>query len=171
MWCGETYVPKQIHGAVAMYCSKPCGTLAKNHALKVARHEVKAGRPERACLWCGTPIPVTMQANASYCSDACNSAAHNVTRKIAKRAGRKGRGENALLSRDYIATRDKYRCGICGGRVVMTKKHPDPMAPSIDHILPLALGGSNDLANLQLSHLRCNVVKRHKGGGQLRLLG
>lgn len=78
-----------------------------------------------------------------------------------------------LINLAAIAKRDRYRCGICGERVDMTLKHPDPGFPSIDHIVPLAKGGSDiDPANLQLSHLRCNLAKRDRGGDeQLRLIG
>jgi 5-methylcytosine-specific restriction endonuclease McrA len=47
------------------------------------------------------------------------------------------------------------------------------LAPSLDHIVPLSLGGSPDSpANLQLTHLRCNLAKRDRPAGeQLRLIG
>lgn len=40
------------------------------------------------------------------------------------------------------------------------RRHPDPLCASIDHIVPLSQGGTNDLTNLQLAHLRCNLRKR-----------
>lgn len=50
----------------------------------------------------------------------------------------------------------------------MTRRHPDPLAASIDHIVPLAVGGTNDPANLQLSHFRCNWRKRQTNGEHLK---
>ncbi len=44
------------------------------------------------------------------------------------------------------------RCGICG----------DPLHPAqfqVDHIVPVSLGGSHEVSNLQLTHARCNVLK------------
>jgi len=35
----------------------------------------------------------------------------------------------------------------------------NPLAPSIDHILPRSRGGTNDDGNLQIAHLRCNLLK------------
>ena len=54
-------------------------------------------------------------------------------------------------------------CGICGKPVDKTLKSPHPMAPCIDHIIPIAKGGHpSDLSNLQLSHWTCNRQKSDK---------
>lgn len=54
-------------------------------------------------------------------------------------------------------------CGICGRPVDFTKKYPDPMAPCIDHIIPIAKGGHpSDIDNLQLAHWICNRQKSDK---------
>jgi len=54
----------------------------------------------------------------------------------------------------------------------MRRKHPDPLAPSIDHVIPLSKGGTNDLANLRLSHWGCNYSKRDGARDeQMRLMG
>ncbi len=50
-------------------------------------------------------------------------------------------------------------CGICGQPVDKTLKYPDPMSPTVDHIIPCAKGGSDELDNLQLAHRRCNRLK------------
>ena len=51
-------------------------------------------------------------------------------------------------------------CAICGRPVDFDLKPPDPMAPSVDHIIPISKGGHpSDLANLQLAHLCCNQKK------------
>lgn len=91
---------------------------------------------------------------------------------MAKRAKVKRPKGGELLSVAAIARRDKWRCGLCGGRVSQHLKHPDLMASSMDHIIPLSQGGTNDLANLQLTHLRCNLSKRQTARNeQLRILG
>lgn len=54
-------------------------------------------------------------------------------------------------------------CGICGGIVDMKLKTPNPMAPCIDHIIPVSKGGHpSDLSNLQLAHWNCNRQKSDK---------
>jgi 5-methylcytosine-specific restriction endonuclease McrA len=100
-----------------------------------------------------------MRADAKFCSEDCNSAAHAVTRKMAKRASRPRKPGSPLFARDELARRDGYVCGLCCLPVDMALVYPDPGFGSIDHVVPVARGGSNDLSNLQLAHLSCNLRK------------
>ncbi len=51
-------------------------------------------------------------------------------------------------------------CGICGKPVDFSYKNPHPLAPTVDHIIPVSKGGHpSDLANLQLAHRCCNRKK------------
>jgi 5-methylcytosine-specific restriction endonuclease McrA len=50
-------------------------------------------------------------------------------------------------------------CGICGDVIDLAVRHPNPMSKSIDHIVPLAAGGTHEQANLQWAHLVCNIKK------------
>ena len=50
-------------------------------------------------------------------------------------------------------------CGICREVVDLDLRKPDPQSPSIDHIVPVARGGTDDLANFQMTHLGCNQRK------------
>lgn len=71
----------------------------------------------------------------------------------------------------YIFERDGWVCGICDRKINRRLKHPNPLSPSIDHIVPLSKGGNDNLTNVQAAHLRCNVGKHNKNIGQLRLVG
>ena len=54
-------------------------------------------------------------------------------------------------------------CGICHKPVDMSLKYGDPMAPTIDHIIPVARNGHpSDIGNLQLAHWTCNRQKSDK---------
>ena len=58
-----------------------------------------------------------------------------------------------ILARDSI-------CGICGKPVDKSLKYPDPMSPTIDHIIPVSKRGDPiALENLQLAHRCCNRLK------------
>ncbi|MGY6528730.1 MAG: HNH endonuclease [Cyanobacterium sp.] len=57
--------------------------------------------------------------------------------------------------RKYVYQRDNYRCQSCG-------KPSQETTLNIDHIIPLAKGGSNDISNLQTLCSNCNLQKKDK---------
>ena len=64
--------------------------------------------------------------------------------------------------RESIFERDGWKCGLCGEQINPELRHPDPGFASIDHILPLSLGGDDTPANVQSAHLRCNLSKNNR---------
>lgn len=67
--------------------------------------------------------------------------------------------------------RDKHRailsrgnpvCHLCGISIDMALKYPDPMSFVVDHVIPLAQGGDDILANKAPSHATCNWTKSSK---------
>jgi 5-methylcytosine-specific restriction endonuclease McrA len=49
------------------------------------------------------------------------------------------------------------RCAICGQLVDKSIKHPHPLSPEVDEVIPVSRGGSpTDKSNLQLAHRICN---------------
>ncbi|MCS5479838.1 HNH endonuclease [Corynebacterium sp. YIM 101645] len=64
--------------------------------------------------------------------------------------------------RDEILARGEATCGICQEPIDLSLKYPDPRALSIDHIIPLVWGGTNNRHNLQPSCLICNFRKRDR---------
>ncbi|AHJ28806.1 HNH endonuclease [Nodularia spumigena CS-584] len=54
--------------------------------------------------------------------------------------------------RKYVFERDKYQCQSCGKTKLETNL-------TIDHIIPLARGGQNDLSNLHTLCFTCNRQK------------
>ena len=71
----------------------------------------------------------------------------------------------------YIYERDGWICGICRLKIDKRLKRPNLLSKSIDHIIPISKGGADAPINLQATHLICNIGKRNKSGGQLRLIG
>lgn len=54
-------------------------------------------------------------------------------------------------------------CYICGRVVDKTLPPDNPLSPQVDHIIPLARGGSpSDISNLALTHKVCNNKKSDK---------
>jgi 5-methylcytosine-specific restriction endonuclease McrA len=66
-----------------------------------------------------------------------------------------GRGTITVADARSLGT----TCGICMEAVDLDLMKPNPLAPSIDHVVPVAFGGTDDLANLQIAHFGCNQRK------------
>lgn len=64
-----------------------------------------------------------------------------------------------------LALRDGPLCQLCGCDVDLSAAFPDPMRPSVDHIIPRAWGGGDEASNNQLTHLRCNQIKSDRYEG------
>ncbi|MFD7185500.1 HNH endonuclease [Streptomyces sp. NPDC059904] len=78
----------------------------------------------------------------------------NRRRRAAKRGGK---SEPYTLAE--IALRDGFNCGLCSKSVPMAVKVPEPLAPTIDHIVPISKGGDDTRVNVQLAHFVCNSRK------------
>ncbi len=90
-------------------------------------------------------------------------------------AGRRKRTDTALcavcrrrtrygMTVGELAVRDGAECRICDEKVDMHAGPRDLFRPSVDHVRPRAVGGSDDPSNLQLAHLWCNQVKNKREG-------
>lgn len=175
-WPGERTVHCRLCGAGftsiktrAYYCSRGCKDLARVECRSAERAALKASRVRR-CQQCGSAVSPDKRADAKFCSEQCNSAAHNFTRKLARRTGTSRIG--TVVSRAAIAERDRWRCQLCRKRIDPKLRHPHPLCLSIDHLVPVADLGDNDPANLQATHLVCNLRKRDRGPiQQLALFG
>ncbi|WML63644.1 HNH endonuclease signature motif containing protein [Rhodococcus sp. AH-ZY2] len=66
--------------------------------------------------------------------------------------------------------RDGWRCHICGQKVNRKAKAPHPKAATIDHVIPLARGGTHEPINCRCAHFLCNALKRDTGCGDQLLL-
>jgi len=146
--CGTSYVPRFLKAAAA-FCSRSCKERSRKAALKAARLASKSARP---CVQCGTAIGPERRADARFCSEACNTAAHGGNKNLHRRQS----GQTFV----DLGDRDGWTCGICRGLVDRTLPKTDPLGPSIDHITPVAEGGTDDWSNLRLTHRTCNTSRR-----------
>jgi 5-methylcytosine-specific restriction endonuclease McrA len=102
------------------------------------------------------------------------SPAYTKRSRISKRATaaiarhqRRLRTETAMAERfdpHEVFERDNWICGLCHTAVNPELTWPDPLSPSLDHVIPLAAGGPHSQANAQLAHWICNVRKGARAG-------
>lgn len=64
--------------------------------------------------------------------------------------------------------RHRPPCGICEGQIDYSLPHLDPMSYVVDHVIPLARGGVDDLSNKQAAHRSCNRTKSDKLADEIR---
>lgn len=136
--CGEAVSGKK------RFCSSQC---------KWQYGKYEGRRPtETPCAQCGETINLAeLVGRAKRLRDVNTKVCGKCRRWTPQRVDRA-----ALLERDFLI------CGICDEPVDPDLKYPDRMSPSVDHVIPRSLGGSDDFDNLQLAHLACNVMKRDR---------
>ena len=77
-----------------------------------------------------------------------------------RRADREGTHRTQFEANRKIILATQSICAICGQPVDKTLRYPNPMAATVDHIIPLSKGGHpSALDNLQLAHACCNRAK------------
>lgn len=83
----------------------------------------------------------------------------NALRKIKRHVYRKNSGRcdnrSANVLSQIVSSAERLKCGICGRNMSKNDR-------SIDHIIPLSKGGSNEIWNLRIVHLVCNIRKNRK---------
>ncbi|HTE56958.1 MAG TPA: HNH endonuclease [Kofleriaceae bacterium] len=61
-----------------------------------------------------------------------------------------------------VHTRDDWTCRLCSLPIDPAVAWPDPMSPSVDHVIPLSRGGAHAMGNVQSAHLGCNSSKGNR---------
>lgn len=151
---------------------------------------LKARKPpvvfRRTCPWCDGEFDTSI-VNKKYCTVICGSAARTARAKAGgyyERCpvkGCRGRGycakhrlagylaralrwgvEYEYIEPRQVFIRDGWVCGLCAQSVDRARKHPDLLCASLDHVLPMSLGGGHLWDNVQCSHLICNIRKGNR---------
>ena len=55
--------------------------------------------------------------------------------------------------------RDEWTCHLCHAKIEPHRRCPDPMAATMDHLIPLSLGGRHTWDNVKAAHALCNFRK------------
>lgn len=157
--CGASFIPKcQRHGT---YCSRLCsgrgeigkGTTYQSKAVRQSSRLMRllnwrAARDERA--WAAE------QPKRCKCGKVVSEGRHcKQCRKrnrldVKKRQNQRYKGFHTSGVRERVIARDGGVCQYCGRR---------PRNPTIDHMQPVSLDGTNDLSNLVVACRRCNSIK------------
>lgn len=172
--CGAVFRAVMPH---ARFCSRTCYAQVKYR---------KAEKKDFICVECSKGFQ-SVQRVAHVCSDKCKRdltgrkvaewwrTNPHPTKKYASPADRYrhyGYRRRAAIKDQYseifsseqIFERDGWICQLCSEEIDRSLSWPHPMSVSLDHRVPVALGGAHHPDNVQCAHLRCNSSK----GARLR---
>ena len=117
------------------------------------------------CPICGKEFDAFV-ANKKYCSTKCEKAKSHRVNDIIRRTRKKTAIVDDDITLEKVAQKAGGRCALCGDlvdwddvRFVNGRKYASKKYPSIDHIIPLAAGGTHSWDNVQLAHFSCNASK------------
>lgn len=135
------------------YCQDICALVGKKIKTRIRRQH---RRQASQCPAHGTP---------GFCN-VCHA------REFKKSAVRKRSFSGQQVTALELAERQKWKCSLCQGRLDPALPHRHMLAITIDHIVPVSLGGTDDPANLNAAHKICNIKKGNRtlGPEQLRLV-
>ena len=174
---------------IARYCSLEC---AKRDAAGWSKAKdivlcVPAPKPTQApttvipsnnwytagtCRVCGDTfvsqymhVTCSAQCQDTYDTDRKREAGH-------RRRARLRNAYRAKVTPSKVYERDGYKCHLCGKRTKADAKVPHPQAPTLDHIVPLAQGGTHEPSNVATACFMCNSLKGDRNmNDQLLLFG
>lgn len=161
--CGDRFTSSKADGK---FCSRGCKDAHRSKEQAEARMEAK---PDRNCPICGESIPRTVRADKVFCSQSCTQRARFNSSKADRRLRVEHVGDTIRISRAVIYERDGWVCQLCGEPIDRTLAWPDMMRASVDHIVPVSMGGSNETTNLQAAHMQCNVATGNRKSGAVVL--
>lgn len=177
--CGAVYMGRRGQ----TFCSQSCNATSQDmraKAIRGGRARIEASRVARTrtCKTCGQDFQTT--GWPIFCSPLCsyldrNDPSCEVVRSTCRACGRTILWHSA---RSYCSTacnrnrpqrwrkhalqvheRDQWTCQLCGTPTLREWVRGDMRSPTLDHIVPRSLGGSDDIANLRTAHWLCNSIR------------
>ena len=116
------------------------------------------------CKNCGTEysIGTTGYDSAKYCSKKCMKRYVMRVKNDRRIRKMRTRAHDTDITLEKLFKRDDGVCYLCGGRCDwndMVDGNAGDTYPSVDHVIPLAKGGTHTWNNIRLACRRCNWVK------------
>lgn len=121
------------------------------------------------CLTCGKPF--VKEGQSPYCSAACKKKAKRKKKALKhdKRLREMSLSNIEDVTLEGLIIRDKNICWLCGEPCDVNDSYWEGSTffagnnyPSIDHVIPLAKGGTHTWDNVRLAHRICNSIKSDK---------
>src|SRR5690606_32034781 len=186
--CGKQWLAQQV---TARWCSPECTAQRRSKiALDRKLPAVLDEQPVRGWCWLPerhparqriTPPRLFVQGNCLRCGRSfcaynevgialyCSTRCQRRDSKDRRRARQHGAYVRPVVRRQ-VFERDRWICQLCGKPTKRDAVLHHPLAPVLDHIIPLARGGTHEPRNTQCAHFICNSRKGDRAVGEQLLL-
>jgi 5-methylcytosine-specific restriction endonuclease McrA len=163
--CGGVF---ETTNSKQLYCSKKCREVknadnAKARSRNYYSQLYPDGIKRKPCGWCGETLEVPAQktlASRKY-HEACSLEAQRARYRI-KTVKRQSKTKPSRLAADQVLREYGSACHICREEIDLTLSRTSKMGLTVDHVIPLSKGGSDELDNLRPAHWICNNRKSDK---------
>ena len=138
----------------ARYCTDDCRRNAANERNR---------RPKRMMQCTRCEAEIELRGSRKYCPD-CSIIA---LREARYRCRVSYKHQLRLVKFETfdpleIHERDGWMCSLCESPIDPLLQYPDPLSPSIDHVIPVSTGGTHERSNVASAHLVCNLRKGNR---------
>lgn len=164
--CGKQFQAESVRNKI---CSRECRLkegCSKSLTYSINQHKLKQFK----CKECSKVYSSQYgDKKRQFCSKECCEKYSTRIGKGTRRA-RQFAARYESVNPIAILNRDNWHCKLCGRSTPRKYRGTTKdNAPEIDHIIPLALGGSHTFINLQCLCRKCNQLKGVTPKGQLVL--
>lgn len=157
--CGNEFEahPRGGSGGVQRFCSQACHL---EHKKRLSEHKKGLGCGVRQIRYRVCPDCSGVQVLRSPGTDSSTRCTSCSLSRQLRRSTLRGEWRGLRKAhRNFIFEAGDGICGICRKPIDPTIPYGRPDSLVIDHIIPLARGGTNDLVNLRPAHWYCNSRK------------
>jgi 5-methylcytosine-specific restriction endonuclease McrA len=163
-YCKETFMTKLTK---SRFCKADC----RNNFYRAVKLEAtkvrQASNPRRFdfdCERCNKLVISDVRVTRGAYGKFCRSCALVLRRERYRiKTAKRQRVLNPIrISADALIERDGNICRLCSTEIDLNLARNSRWGATIDHIVPLSKGGSDELDNLQLAHWICNIKKGNR---------
>lgn len=162
--CLYCEAPFEGHGR-RKFCSEDCyiqNKIQKQSEIWFRYKDQRSDFKETSCEYCGDPIIVLASKRGVVSHPECQIIMRQERnrRKNDKRRRFPYRKQKANFH--TVAERDNWTCWICELRIDPEVPSTNRMGGTVDHVVPISKGGTDDWDNLKPAHWICNVKRGNR---------
>jgi hypothetical protein len=168
--------------AVCVICEEPYFHLPNSGRTCSPKCSAELQRRERPalqlrCEWCKKDFSAQVTGKRKYCDFKCRETVRRKKRRLYLNNWQRVREQREKattverISPLDVFKRDDWTCWLCHQPVDMSQQHPEPNAPTVDHVIPISKGGPHTMDNVRCAHSICNMKKNNSTIGTESMQG